>query len=156
MSLTESREELRFQLRRELHATEEAVFDALVIPEKQKVWLSPPGAGAVETTVDLRVGGAWEARFRPDHLTEVHDVQTYLVIDRPHRLVTDLVSASARGGQSMPTLHSRVDITLEPTVWGTLMTVEQTGFPSVEVRDFFEAVVWPGGFDRIESFLTGR
>lgn len=157
MSLTESREELRLQLRRELHATEEAVFDALVDPDKQRVWLSPPGAGgAVETTVDLRVGGAWEARFRPDHLTEVHDVQTYVVIDRPHRLVTDLVSEAVRDGQPMPGLHTRVDITLEPTVWGTLMTVEQSGFPSVEVRDFFETVVWPGGFDRIESFLTHR
>ncbi len=157
MSLTESREDLRLQLRRELHATEEAVFDALVNPDKQKVWLSPPGAGgAVETTVDLRVGGTWESRFRPNHLTEVHDVQTYVVIDRPHHLVTDLVSESTAEGRPMPTLHSRVDITLDPTVWGTLMTVEQNGFPSAEVRDFFEAVVWPGGFDRIESFLTSR
>ncbi|MBW9111392.1 SRPBCC family protein [Microbacterium ureisolvens] len=157
MSLTESREELRLQLRRELHATEEEVFDALVNPDKQAVWLSPPGAGgAVETTVDLRVGGAWEARFRPNHLTEVHDVQTYVVIDRPHRLVTDLVSESVVEGQSMPPLHSRVDITLEPTVWGTLMTVEQSGFPDVEIRDFFETVVWPAGLDRIESFLTAR
>jgi uncharacterized protein YndB with AHSA1/START domain len=157
MSLTESREGLRLQVRRELRATEEAVFDALVNPEKQKVWLSPPGAGgAVETTVDLRVGGAWEARFRPNHLTEVHDVQTYVVIDRPHRLVTDLVSESVVNGRSMPTLHSRVDITLEPTVWGTLMTAEQSGFPSVEMRDFFENVAWPGAFDRIETFLTSR
>ena len=157
MSLTESREELRLQLRSEMHATEEAVFDALVNPDKQKVWLSPPGAGgAVETTVDLRVGGVWEARFRPNHLTEVHDVQTYVVIDRPHRLVTDLVSEAVMDGRSMPALHTRVDITLDPTVWGTLMTVEQTGFPSVEVRDFYETAVWPAGFDRIESFLSSH
>lgn len=157
MSLTESREGLRLQLRRELHATEDAVFDALVNPEKQKIWLSPPGAGGVvETTVDLRVGGAWESRFRPNHMTEVHDVQTYVVIDRPHRLVTDLVSESVVDGRPMPTLHSRLDITLEPTVWGTLMTVEQTGFPSIEMRDFFETVAWPGAFDRVETFLTAR
>lgn len=157
MSLTDSREELRIQLRREVHGTQEEVFDALVNPDKQRVWLSPPGAGGqVRTTVDLRVGGAWEARFRPNHLTEVHDVQTYVVIDRPHRLVTDLVSESVIEGREMPPLHSRVEIVLEPTVWGTLMTIEQTGFPGVEVRDFFEAVAWPGAFDRIESFLTAR
>ncbi|HKP08526.1 MAG TPA: SRPBCC domain-containing protein [Microbacterium sp.] len=157
MSLTDSREDLRLQLRRELHATEEAVFDALVNPDKQRVWLSPPGAGgAVETTVDLRVGGTWEARFRPNHLTEVHDVHTYVVIDRPHRLVTDLVSESVVDGQPIPALHTRVEMTFEPTVWGTLMTVEQHGFPSAEMRDFFETVAWPGGFDRIESFLAAR
>ncbi|WP_426320828.1 SRPBCC family protein [Microbacterium sp. E-13] len=157
MSLTESRQGLRLRARRELRATQDAVFDALVNPDKQRLWLSPPGAGdAVETTVDLRVGGAWESRFRPDHLTQVHDVQTYVVIDRPHRLVTDLVSESVVNDQPMPTLHSRIDITLDATVWGTLMTVEQTGFPSAQMRDFFETVVWPGGFDRIESFLTGR
>ena len=83
-------------------------------------------------------------------------MQTYVVIDRPHRLVTDLVSESVVEGQSMPPLRSRVDITLEPTVWGTLMTVEQSGFPDVEIRDFFETVVWPAGLDRIESFLTAR
>ncbi|MFB7892296.1 SRPBCC domain-containing protein [Microbacterium sp. NPDC056044] len=157
MSLTDSREDLRLQLRRELHAGEEAVFDALVNPDKQKAWLSPPWAGgAVETTVDLRVGGRWESRFRPNHVTEVHDVQTYIVIDRPHRLVTDLVSESSAEGREMPAIHSRLDITLDPTVWGTLMTVGQTGFPSVEVREFFEVVVWPGAFDRIESLLTGH
>lgn len=156
MSTIDTREQLHLQLRRELHATEDAVFDALVNPDKQKVWLSPPDAGGtVETTVDLRVGGVWEARFRPNHLTEVHDVQTFVVIDRPHRLVTDVVSESVVEGQVMPVLHSHLDITLEPTVWGTLMSVDHSGFPSVELRDFFEGVAWPAGFDRIEKFLAG-
>ena len=83
-------------------------------------------------------------------------MQTYVVIDRPHRLVTDLVSEAVMDGRPMPTVRSRIDITLDPTVWGTLMTVEQTGFPGVEVRDFFETVVWPGGFERLEAFLTRR
>lgn len=156
MSLTESREELRLHLWRELHGKPEAVFDALVDPEKQKEWLAPSWAGAVETTVDLRVGGVWESRFHPDQQTEVHDVQTYVVIDRPHRLVTDLVSEAATGDHKLADLHSRVEITLDPTVWGTYLTVDQVGFPDAEVRDFFETAVWPGDLDRLEAFLTRR
>ena len=37
---------------------------------------------------------------------------------------------------------------------GTLLTVVQSGFPSVEVRDFFGSVAWVGAFDRIEALLT--
>lgn len=156
MSLTESREVLRMHVWRELHATPEQVFDALVDPEKQKAWLAPPWAGAVETTVDLREGGVWEARFHPNEQTEVHDVQTYVVIDRPHRLVTDLISEASTGGHPMLSLHSRIEITLDPTVWGTYLTVDQIGFPDAEARDFFESTVWPGDLDRLEAFLIRR
>ena len=34
------------------------------------------------------------------------------------------------------------------------MTVVQTGFPTPEVRDFFETMAWVGAFDRIEAYLT--
>jgi len=30
----------------------------------------------------------------------------------------------------------------------------QSGFPSVEVRDFFASMAWVGAMDRIEAFLT--
>ncbi|MBW9093275.1 SRPBCC domain-containing protein [Microbacterium jejuense] len=158
MSQTEEGSALAVRAQRELRATADDVFDALVDPEKQKRWLSPLGAdeGGVETSVDLRVGGAWEASFRPDPETQVHDVQTYVRIDRPHRLVTDVVSESVIGGQPMPTLRSRIDITLTPTEAGTMMTAEQTGFPSAQMRDFFEAAVWPSAFDRIEGYLGSR
>lgn len=156
MTLIDSREALRLRVRRELHAAEDAVFDALVDPDKQRAWLSPPGAGAVVTTVNLRVGGVWESRFRLNYVTEMHEVQTYVVIDRPHHLVTDVVSESVSDGRSLPAMRSRIDIVLQPTVWGSLVTVEQTGFASIEEREFFETMVWPGEFDRIESSLTKR
>ena len=156
MSQIESTQSIGLRVQRELRATPEAVFDALTDPEKQRNWLSAlgPDAGAVETSVDLRVGGAWEARFRPNPETEVHDVQTYAEIDRPHRLVTDLVSEATIGGQRMPTLETRIAMTFEPTAAGTLVTVEQTGFPAIERRDFFADVAWPSGLARLDAFLA--
>ncbi len=156
MSHIESTEFLGLRLQWELHATPEEVFDAYTDPEAQRSWLSAlgPDGGAVKTSVDLRVGGAWEAWFRPNPETEVHDVQTYAEIDRPHRLVTDLVSESTIGGQRMPTLETRIVMTLEPTPAGTLVTVEQSGFAAREVRDFFASVAWPSGLARLDAFLA--
>lgn len=143
-------------VRRELPATPEEVFDAYTDPVAQRVWLSAlgPDDGAVQTSVDLRVGGRWEARFRPNAQTVVHDVQTYREIDRPHRLVTDLVSESWLDGAPMPPLESRIVMTLTSTGAGTLATVEHTGFPSTELRDFFESTAWPAGLDRLAGFLA--
>ncbi|GAA2983600.1 uncharacterized protein YndB with AHSA1/START domain [Microbacterium terrae] len=157
MSLTESHPVLRMQAWRELRAAPAVVFDALVDPEKHMEWLAPPGSwGAVESTVDLRVGGVWESRFSPTPSTRVHDVQTYVAIEPHHRLITDLVSEATVDGKPAPALRSRIEITLAPTVWGTYMSVEQTGFPSAEMRDFFETEVWQRGFDRLEAFLARR
>jgi uncharacterized protein YndB with AHSA1/START domain len=156
MSEIESTESIGLRLQHELHATPEQVFDAYTDPDAQRSWLSAlgPDVGAVETSVDLRVGGAWEARFRPNLETEVHDVQTYVEIDRPHRVVTDLVSESTIGGQRMPLLETRIVMTLEPAPAGTLVSVEHTGFPATEVRDFFANVAWPGGLARLDAFLA--
>ena len=79
MSRIESVEFIGLRVQRELHATPEEVFDAYTDPEKQRSWLSALGQneGAVQTSVDLRVGGEWEARFRPNPETEVHDAQMY-------------------------------------------------------------------------------
>ncbi|MFF2493411.1 SRPBCC domain-containing protein [Agromyces sp. NPDC058064] len=152
----DTRTDLGLALRRELPGTPEEVFDAYTSAEAQRRWLSAlgPDDGAVQTTVDLRVGGRWEAWFRPNPQLLVHDVQTYREIERPHRLVTDLVSESSMGGEPMPTLESHVVVTFAPTGTGTLVSVEQTGFPTTELRDFFESTAWPAGLDRLAASLA--
>lgn len=89
MSRIGSTASLGLTVQRELPGTPEEAFDAYTDPDKLRVWLSAlgPEEGAVLTSVDLRVGGRCEARFRPNPQTLVHDVQTYREIDRPHRLV---------------------------------------------------------------------
>jgi uncharacterized protein YndB with AHSA1/START domain len=128
------------------------VFDAYTDAEKQKIWFSilDETPGIVEITVDLRVGGQQTAVWGPDRDTLFHETQTFLVIDRPHRLVTE----SAGGGPDGSSMTTRVEITFEAVDGGTLMSIVQSGFPAVEVRDFFSQEVWVGALDRIEAFLV--
>lgn len=150
--MTETTEALSLTLNRFLPATPEEVFDAYTDAEKQKIWFSilDETPGVVEIEVDLRVGGTQTAVWGPneDHL--FREVQTFELIDRPHRLVTTSTGESP-DGESMTT---RVDITFAERDGGTLMTVVQGGFPSAEVRDFFTHEVWNGALIRIEAFLT--
>lgn len=139
------------RMTRTLPATPDDVFDAYTDAEKQKVWFSilDEEPGIVEITVDLRVGGQQTAVWGPDASTLFRETQTFLEIDRPHRLVTESVGSDP-GGQTMTT---RVEITFEPVPEGTLMTVVHTGFPTPEMRDFFTTEAWVGAFARIEAYL---
>jgi uncharacterized protein YndB with AHSA1/START domain len=142
---------LEMRMTRQLPATPDAVFDAYTDAEKQKIWFSilDEQPGIVEIEVDLRVGGRQTAVWGPDRDTLFRETQTFLEIDRPHRLVTESTGSSPDG----MTMTTRIEVTFEPVGDGTLMTVVQSGFPAPEVRDFFTGEVWVGAFARIEAFL---
>ena len=143
---------LDMRMTRQLPAKPDDVFDAYTDAEKQKIWFSilDEQPGIVEIEVDLRVGGQQTAVWGPDRDTLFRETQTFVEIDRPHRLVTDSTGTSPDG----MTMTTRIEITFEAVDDGTLMTVVQSGFPSVEVRDFFASMAWVGALDRIEAFLT--
>jgi len=127
-------------------------LDAYTDAEKQKAWFSilDEEPGIVEIDVDLRVGGTQTAVWGPDRDTLFREVQTFVVIDRPHRLVTESVGSDPSG----MVMATHIEVTFEAADGGTLMTVVQTGFPTPEVRDFFSEMAWIGAFDRIEAYLT--
>jgi uncharacterized protein YndB with AHSA1/START domain len=143
---------LDMRMTRQLPAPPDAVFDAYTDAEKQKIWFSilDEQPGIVEIEVDLRVGGQQTAVWGPDRDTLFRETQTFLEIDRPHRLVTESTGSSPDG----MTMTTRIEITFEAVGDGTLMTVVQSGFPVPEVRDFFVGEVWAGALDRIEAFLV--
>ncbi len=145
---------LDMRMTRQMPATPDEVFDAYTDAEQQKIWFSilDERPGIVEIEVDLRVGGRQTAVWGPDPDTLFRETQTFLEIDRPHRLVTESQGSSPDG----MTMTTRIEITFEAQDGGTLMTVVQSGFPVPEVRDFFVAEVWAGAFDRIEAYLTRR
>ncbi len=145
---------LDMRMTRQLPATPDEVFDAYTDAEQQKIWFTilDEQPGIVEIDVDLRVGGRQTAVWGPDPDTLFRETQTFLEIDRPHRLVTESTGSSPDG----MTMTTRIEITFEANDGGTLMTVVQSGFPVPEVRDFFVAEVWAGAFDRIEAYLTRR
>ena len=152
MSDIDTSETIGLRMTRQLPATPEEVFDAYTDAEKQKIWFSilDEEPGIVEIEVDLRVGGKQVAVWGPNRDTLFREEQTFLEIDRPHRLVT----ASTGNDPSGQTMSTHVVMTFEPNDGGTLVTVEQTGFPTPEIRDFFSTMVWVGAFDRIEAYLT--
>jgi uncharacterized protein YndB with AHSA1/START domain len=142
---------LEMRMTRLLTATPAEVFDAYTDAEKQKAWFSilDTAPGIVEIEVDLRVGGTQTAVWGPDRDSLFRETQTFLVIDRPHRLITESTGTSPDG----MTMTTRIEMTFEARPEGTLVTVVQSGFPTVEVRDFFSQDVWIGAFDRIAAFL---
>ena len=152
MSDIDTSETIGLRMTRQLPATPEEVFDAYTDAEKQKIWYSilDEEPGVVEIEVDLRVGGKQVAVWGPNRDTLFREEQTFVEIDRPHRLVTESTGSDPSG----QTMSTHVVVTFEPSDVGTLVTVEQTGFPTPEVRDFFSTMVWVGALDRIEAFLT--
>ncbi|UFN45165.1 SRPBCC family protein [Nocardioides okcheonensis] len=139
---------------RRLPASPEEVFDAYTDAEKQKIWFSilDEEPGIVEIKVDLRVGGQQTAVWGPSVDMLFRETQTFLEIDRPHRLVTESVGTSPDG----QTMTTRITVTFEADGDATLMSVHQTGFPAPEVRDFFASEVWIGALDRLAAYLGGN
>ncbi len=146
-------EGLELRVERMLPASPEEVFDAYTDPEKQKIWFTilDERPGIVEITTDLRVGGQQIAVWGPDEQSVIREVQTFLEIERPHRLVTESTGESPDG----MTMTTWITVTFEARGDRTLMSVVQRGFPVPEIRDFFVGEVWVGAFDRIEAFLRG-
>lgn len=135
-----------------LPASPEEVFDAYTDAEKQKIWFSilETEPGIVEIEVDLRVGGQQTAVWGPSRDELFRETQVFRVIDRPRRLVTTSTGSSPDGA----TMTTEIEVTFEAQADGTLMSVVQTGFPTLEMRDFFSQYAWVGAFDRIEAYLT--
>jgi uncharacterized protein YndB with AHSA1/START domain len=149
--MTNDTDTIGLTLTRVIPAPPEEVFDAYTDAQKQTIWFSllSEDPGIVEIDVDLRVGGKQTAVWGASRDELFTEVQTFLEIDRPHRLVT-----SSRGNDpSGMELTTHIEVTFEPHAKGTLMTVVQTGFPNVELRDFFSTMAWVGAFDRITAFF---
>jgi uncharacterized protein YndB with AHSA1/START domain len=142
---------LELRVSRHLPATPEQVFDAYTDAEKQKIWFSilDEEPGIVEIEVDLRVGGVQTAVWGPSRDELFRETQVFREIDRPHRLVTTSTGSSPDGS----TMDTDIVVTFEEHEGGTLMTIVQSGFPTVEVRDFFATYALIGAFDRIEAYL---
>ena len=78
------------------------------------------------------------------------DTQTFLEIDRPHRLVTSSTGSDPSGME----MTTRVEIDFLPDGDdSTRMVVKQFGFPTPELRDFFASMAWSGALDRITAYL---
>ena len=146
---------MRYELRVErlIDASPEEVFDAYTDPEAQKIWYTILDQGmTVESEVDLRVGGKWVSTwgFTPDEM--FREVNTFQVIERPHRLVSKSSFTSPDGS----TMDTDVEITFRDDRGKTMMTVVQSGFPDEAIRDFVANTAWIGALKRINAYFAAR
>jgi len=148
----EDTETFDLTMTRVLPATPDEVFEAYTDADAQRIWFSilDEEPGIVEIEVDLRVGGQQTAVWGPNRDTLFRETQTFLEIDRPHRLVTQSTGSDPSG----MTMTTRIQVTFEAQGDDTLVTVHQTGFPTAELRDFFSQMAWVGAFARIEAYLV--
>lgn len=150
--MTDETQTLDLVIERVLPATPEEVFDAYTDAEKQKIWFSilDEDPGIVEIEVDLRVGGIQTAVWGPSRDELFRETQTFLEIDRPHRLVTSSTGSDPSGME----MTTRIEIDFLPEGDdATRMIIRQFGFPTPEMRDFFATMVLVGALDRITAYL---
>ncbi len=142
---------LTLRTSRYLPATPEQVFEAYTDADQQKAWFSilDDEPGVVEIEVDLRVGGTQTAVWGPSPDRLFREVQTFVVVERPRRLVTESVGSTPDG----ETMTTSIEVLFEVEGQGTRMSLRQSGFPTPQVRDFFAAQAWVGAFARIEAHL---
>jgi uncharacterized protein YndB with AHSA1/START domain len=122
------------RLDRVLGAPPEAVFDAFTDPDAQHEMYADAPDWVVRSECDLRVGGRWMIEFGPAGGTPAREECVFEAVERPGRLVY-------RSTMTMPdgsSIDTRTQVTFEETAAGqTRVTVVQTGFPAVGLRDEF-------------------
>ena len=121
------------QLERVYEATPEVVFDAFTDPNAQKELYADAPDWIVESVCDLRLGGQWTITFGPPGSEPAHETNTFLVIDRPRRLVYTSSMRLPDGS----TVDTAMQVTFEEADGGTRLTIVQGGFSTTERRDEF-------------------
>jgi len=123
-------EELRFA--RVIDAPPAVVFEAFTTDGGQIAFYGQDDHGwIVESECDLRVGGAWTVTFGPSRSRLHRHRHVFEVIERPRRLVLATTEFRADGSS----FDFAMEFTFEEQNGRTLMTITQTGFPTVELRD---------------------
>lgn len=106
----------RLSVTRRFHAAPERVFDAWLDPAMVARFLfATPDGERVRVEVDGRVGGGFVVVERRGDVLAEH-VGTYVVIDRPHRLVFDFTTSRDQA----PT---RVTVEIVPAPGGSDLTL---------------------------------
>lgn len=124
--MSEKRNFLR--ITRRYDASPEELFDAWADPALARQWLfTSPTSEANTTTLDARVGGAWEINDRREGV-DYRGIGEYLVVDRPRKLVFTF------GMPQFSPEYDRVTIEIAPDGDGALLTLTHES-PPMDVID---------------------
>lgn len=134
---------------RQLDVIPEVAFDAWLDAESAAQWLfATPGGVMERVRIEPRVGGGFEiVERRGEHLVE--HVGTYVMIDRPRRIVFDF----AADREAAPT---RVTVTFEACSDGCTVTLSHLLDPQwIAHRERIDAG-WTGILAALERALIGN
>lgn len=136
-------------LTRIFNAPPELVFGAWTNPESAKHWWGPTHHPAISMTMDVRIGGAWEAQLRSvaDGTILTHR-GVFREIVKPERL-SFTFKWDEEGERGLETL---VTLTFENVKGKTLMTLRQSPFQSSTEQDG-HGEGWSSTFDRLTLHL---
>ena len=139
------------RIERVIDASPEEVFAAFTEADAIREWWQAHERWTVEVvSCDVRVGGTTRIVFG-DPEAPCREDMTYTEVDRPHRLACTDVFVTPDG----TAVETQLVVSFHGQVAKTLMTIVQTGFPTVEQRDRHQGG-WPRFMDRLERVVTGR
>jgi uncharacterized protein YndB with AHSA1/START domain len=140
----------------ELPLDASATFALLHTPSAIRHWWS-----AARVVVAARAGGLWVAAWgeeedAPDYITAAR----ILVWDPPRRLRLGQFEYFTRDGGGLPfTAALETGFSVRPTTGGSILHVDQIGFPDEPAADaFFSACEqgWRATFDGIRRYVADR
>ena len=139
------------ELERLFDAAPEVVFDAFTDPEAQKELYADAPDWIVRSECDLRVGGRWTISFGPPEATPAREVCVFEVVERPWRLVYTSTMTMPDGSR----VDTRTQVTFDEDNGQTRVTIVQSGFRTVELRDEFMQG-WGGILDGLGRVVATR
>jgi len=140
--------ELRYE--RIIRALPARVFELFTSPAGQREFYGNDAPGwVVDSRCDeLRVGGVWEITFGPSPRELYEHRHVFEAIEQPRRLL--LATTETRPDGS--TLAFVTEFTFAPRDGATLLTMNQRGFPTEQLREEHGRGV-PHAFDRLVRAL---
>ena len=132
------------------------MFDLLITPSAIRGWW-----GASRAIIIPKLGGTWAAAWGDEDDPDYISTATLVEYDPPRRLAMKYGEYYAKTG-SLPFQFSDDAVTIftvEPDTSGSILRVEQTGFPSDPIADEFYAACetgWENTFQGIRRFLNSE
>jgi uncharacterized protein YndB with AHSA1/START domain len=146
--MTEKQERV-VRIERAFEAPAEDVFDAWTSPEVMRRWFHcGPDWETPEAEVDLRVGGGIRVVMRRPDGTKPAAWGTFVLIDRPHRLVMTWVFYDD------PSNEQLLELTFSESAGATTVVLVNSSISTDERRDA-QDWGWGACLGELERLLTG-
>ena len=135
---------------KQIAASPEIVFDALIEPDGLKAWIGPDDGPVLIAESDPKVGGKFRLRFRMLDGSEHEAAGEYLEVNRPHRL-----AMTWQWQNHTDITVSRIEISLRPVSDGTELTFTHAQLPNDKERDGHRQG-WNGALDKLVARFARR